>query len=140
MFARFPLPVIHWPSGPNLYIRLAGVHRPWEPNLYIQLGNDKRGAWERGPQAFPDFEIGDEDSLKSGNELHRIAPQLRMRGVSVNLVRTNKGRLITLTTAGVPIIPPTCATASPIKSSSEQPGSDYSADMRKSNHSKAVSP
>ena len=48
MFARFALLVIHWPSGPNLYIRLDMVHRPWEPNLYIRLGNDKRSAWERG--------------------------------------------------------------------------------------------
>src|SRR5580658_7891261 len=77
-----------------------------------------RRAWERDPKAFLDFEIGDEDSLKSGNELHRIAPQLRMHGVSVNLVRTNKARLITLTTAGVPISPPTHVTSSPIESSS----------------------
>jgi hypothetical protein len=46
MFARFALLVIHWPSVPNLYIRLNVVHRPWEPNLYIRLGNDKRSAWE----------------------------------------------------------------------------------------------
>jgi hypothetical protein len=57
MFARFPLPVIHWPSGPNLYIRLAVVHRPWEPNLYIRLGNDKRGAWEREVKAFAVFDL-----------------------------------------------------------------------------------
>jgi hypothetical protein len=79
-------------------------------------------------------------SSKFGNELRRIAPQLRMHGVAVNFVRTHKGRFINLTMAGVPIISPTRATASPIKSSSEESGSDYSADTRKSNDGKAASP
>ena len=43
---------------------------------------------------------------KFGNELRRLAPQLRMHGLSVSFERRNEGRIITLKSERVPITPP----------------------------------
>jgi len=59
-----------------------------------------------------------------GNELRRIAPQLRMHGLSINFEKNREGRLVTLTTAHVRIIQAPHVTSNPIESSPEQPGSD----------------
>jgi hypothetical protein len=56
-----------------------------------------------------------------GNELRRIAPQIRMHGLSINFGRTRECRLVTLTATHAPIVPPPShVTSSPIESSSEQ--------------------
>jgi hypothetical protein len=43
---------------------------------------------------------------KFGNELRRLAPQLRMHGVNVSFERRHEGRIITLKSERVPIVPP----------------------------------
>ena len=45
-------------------------------------------------------------SEKFGNELRRLAPQLRLHGMSVSFERRNEGRIITLTSERAPIEPP----------------------------------
>ena len=45
-------------------------------------------------------------SAKFGSELRRLAPQLRIHGVSVGFERRNDGRIITLTSERAPIVPP----------------------------------
>jgi len=75
-----------------------------------------------------------------GNELRRIAPQLRMHGLSINFEKIREGRLVTLTTAHVPIMQAPHVTSSPIESSLDESGSDYSGATRNSNDCKAVAP
>jgi hypothetical protein len=41
------------------------------------------------------------------NELRRLAPQLRMHGMSVSFERRHEGRVITLKSERGPIVPPT---------------------------------
>jgi hypothetical protein len=43
---------------------------------------------------------------KFGNELRRLAPQLRMHGMNVSFERRNDGRKITLQSEGAPIVAP----------------------------------
>jgi hypothetical protein len=43
---------------------------------------------------------------KFGNELRRLAPQLRMHGVNVSFERRHEGRIIILKSERVPIVPP----------------------------------
>jgi hypothetical protein len=45
-------------------------------------------------------------SEKLSNELRRLAPQLRMHGLNVNFERRHEGRIITLKSERVPIVPP----------------------------------
>jgi hypothetical protein len=77
-----------------------------------------------------------------GNELRRIAPQLRMHGLSINFERTRESRSITLTAIRAPIVPsPSHVTSSPIKSSAETPmGRPRCSVTRKSNACKGVAP
>jgi hypothetical protein len=42
---------------------------------------------------------------KFGNELGRLAPQLRMRGLNVSFERRHEGRIITLKSERVPMMP-----------------------------------
>ena len=67
------------------------------------------------------------------NEMRRIAPKLRMHGLSINFEKTREGRRVTLTTAHVPINQASHVTSSPIKISVEQRGSDYPGATRNSN-------
>jgi hypothetical protein len=59
-----------------------------------------------------------------GNELHRIAPQMRMHDISVTIERTYKGRFITLASEAVPIIQATRANPAPVSSSSDEKRAD----------------
>jgi hypothetical protein len=43
---------------------------------------------------------------KLSNELRRLASQLRMHGLNVNFERRHEGRIITLKSERVPIVPP----------------------------------
>jgi hypothetical protein len=45
------------------------------------------------------------NSEKFSNELRRLAPQLRMHGLSISFERRNEGRIITLKSERVPIMP-----------------------------------
>ena len=45
-------------------------------------------------------------SAKFGSELRRLAPQLRLHGLSISFDRRNDGRIITLTSERVPIVAP----------------------------------
>ena len=49
-------------------------------------------------------------SEKFSNELRRLAPQLRLHGVSVSFERRHEGRIITLKSERGPIVPPTHGT------------------------------
>ena len=61
------------------------------------------------------------DFARFGEAMRRIAPQIRMHGLSINFVKTRESRLITLTATRAPIVPsPSHVTPSPIKSSSDQ--------------------
>jgi hypothetical protein len=68
-----------------------------------------------------------------GNELRRVAPQLRMFGLSVNFDRTGKGRFITVTSEAVPIIQLTGANPDPVSSSADENSADTPVDTRNSN-------
>ena len=52
-------------------------------------------------------------SEKFSNELRRLAPQLRMHGMSVSFERRHEGRIITLKSERVPIVPPTHGSTNP---------------------------
>ena len=55
-------------------------------------------------------------SSKFGNELRRIAPQIRMHSLSINFEKTREGRLFTAVTAVVPVMHAPHATANSVKS------------------------
>ena len=52
---------------------------------------------------------------KFGNELRRLAPQLRMHGVNVSFERRHEGRIITLKSERAPIVPPEVGRRKPEK-------------------------
>jgi hypothetical protein len=54
-------------------------------------------------------------SGKFGSELRRLAPQLRLHGMSISFGRQNDGRTITLTSERVPIVPPSPRTINEVK-------------------------
>jgi len=75
-----------------------------------------------------------------GNELRRVAPQLRMYGLSVIFERTYKGRFITLKSAGVPNNQAPGATPGPISSSSDENSADMPPDIHNSNDGNTLTP
>ncbi len=52
-------------------------------------------------------------SEKFSNELRRLAPQLRMHGMSVSFERRHEGRIITFNSERGPIVPPTHGSPNP---------------------------
>ena len=50
---------------------------------------------------------------KFGKELRRLAPQLRLHGMNVSFERRHEGRIITLKSEQVPIVPPKHGSARP---------------------------
>jgi hypothetical protein len=75
-----------------------------------------------------------------GNELRRVAPQLRMYGLSVIFERTYKGRFITLKSEAVPINQAPCANPGPISSSTDENSADMPPDIRNSNDGNTLTP
>jgi hypothetical protein len=75
-----------------------------------------------------------------GNELRRVAPQLRMYGLSVTFERTRKGRFITVTSEAVPNIQSTRANPDPASSSADKNSVDTPVDTRNSNDGNMILP
>jgi hypothetical protein len=75
-----------------------------------------------------------------GNELRRVAPQLRMYGVSVTFERTRKGRSITVTSEAVPKSESTRANPGPVSSSADEISGDTPVDTRNSNDGNMIPP
>ena len=75
-----------------------------------------------------------------GNELRRVAPQLRMYGLSITFDRTSKGRLISLISAAIPIIQSTRANPDRASSSADENSVDTPVDTRNSNDGNMIPP
>jgi hypothetical protein len=75
-----------------------------------------------------------------GNELRRVAPQLRMYGLSVTFERTYKGRCITLTSEAVPNIQSPGSNPGPVSSPADANSADIPPDKRKSNDGNTLTP